>query len=85
MVNLLIEAGADLDATRHDAPESDRRSALHEACKEGHTACAMRLIKAGAATGGVDIWGLTPRGLAEQKGHSLLAELLRKAGAGLAD
>ena len=54
----------------------DGRTALHEACKEGHTACALRLVDAGAETDIKDAWGLTPRALAQQKGHKSLAKML---------
>ena len=72
VVNELLRAGANLDARRHD----DRRTPLHEACKEGHEPCALRLVAAGAKTDIKDMWGLTPRALAEQKGHRALAKKL---------
>ena len=81
VLEALIGADANLNATREAYPASDERTALHEACKEGHTACALRLVQAGAAVHLKDAFGLTPCALAEQKGHHTLAKKLRKAGA----
>ena len=81
VLNELVRAGADINARRHAYPDSDSRTALHEACKEGHTACALRLVDTGAETDIKDAWGLTPRALAQQKGHKSLAKMLKAAGA----
>ena len=81
VLEALIGAGANVNATRDGYPASDERTALHEACKEGHTSCALRLVKAGAAMHLEDAFGLTPCALAKQKGHHSLAKKLQKAAA----
>ena len=81
VLNVLISAGANLDARRHAQPASDLRTALHVACEQGHESCALRLVEAGAKTDIEDAWGLTPRALALHKGHNDLAKALKKKGA----
>lgn len=72
----LIQQGADVAYA-----DAEGTTALHEACRHGHTSAAKLLLRRGADAGLGDVRGDTPAHLAARHGHlDLLAELLQAGG-----
>ena len=76
IVNLLIEAGADLDLR-----DNEGEAALMHAARNGHKETVDVLIKAGADVNPGDHNGTTALMHAVKKGHKEIVELLMSAGA----
>lgn len=72
-VKFLIEQGANVCFGDYD-----RRTALHLACAEGHSAVAIALVKAGADPDFEDRWGVSSFDEAEKSAHEELVMVMRK-------
>ena len=70
---MLLRKGAEVNAAR-----AGGWTALHEAAWWGHKNVAAVLLEAGAHASAPDKYDRTPLDLALRKGHSDVAELLRK-------
>lgn len=75
VVNCLLPHRADVTRSAED----DGRTALHRAASRGHVEVVAALLAAGASPLVVDTWNQTGRDLAEQQGHSRLANVLELA------
>ena len=72
VIQLLVEAGADVHATNFQG-----RTPLHVAAEQPHgKKCVLVLLAHGASVDVEDVEGWTPRGLAEFMGHSDIVEAL---------
>jgi len=72
VVNCLLQRRADVTCSAGD----DGRTALHRAASRGHAEVVAALLAAYARPLVFDIWNQTARDLAEQQGHSNLANVL---------
>lgn len=72
VVSCLLPHRADVTCSADD----DGRTALHRAASRGHAEVVAALLAAGARPLVFDIWNQTARDLAEQQGHSRLANVL---------
>ena len=68
----LLEAGANVN---HETPK--HVTALNMACESEHEACAVLLLRAGAAADVADAWGDTPRSIAQNKGMQSVLALMQ--------
>ena len=80
VVLLLLEYGADIDATSHHPP----RSALHAAAKSGHYEIVSLLLQRGASVVG-DPSRTSPLAAAAKEGHFAIFKLLFELGADRGD
>src|SRR3989338_5878505 len=78
IVEILVKAGADLEAVDHHGGTS-----LLVACESGHPSVVEILLKAGANIEAVDPAGNTPLSIASAYGHASVVEILCKAGANI--
>ncbi|UZJ51907.1 hypothetical protein CBS101457_001227 [Exobasidium rhododendri] len=86
VVRLLLNYGADVNATRVKTPKgagmgsmtgTEGSTPLHFAAANGHLAVVRLLLESGARPTAKDKDGLTPEALASSQGHSACASLLR--------
>ena len=72
VVRLLLENSADVNNEN-----KQHVTALNMACENGHEACALLLLGAGARHDVVDDWGDSPYSIAQKKGLASVLALMQ--------
>ncbi len=86
---LLAHGGFDIDEVNmwwypfdgdRDEPEDSEGSALYRACRQGHVDCAQLLLDHGADPEAKDLAGVSCIGIAKDREHEQIIELLKARG-----